>query len=234
MGDILVIGKHGLQAKLSNVTDESLSVGIGSQERELTALLNEHEHDAAVIMADNGLNEVGRRDRLTKLAQTSDAKLTDVERRHARLLGTVQTERDVIEGRLAQRLDYMPDKSGTGLVPRVAEADRATAAVREREIRDRLLNLDATKRLAVGLTAAASGDVETLRAIKSAPVSFPVLDAASWKQVDDLHVQRHHAADARRLRELADYVGTFNYNINRTRILLTGTPARKTKDAAAA
>lgn len=222
MIEVVNVGRYGLQDKLPGAADESLNNGISSQERELTAILDAHAHEMAKVQADHGLNAMGRTERLRRAQDAAVKALDEHEKRGARLLGTVQTDADVIRGRLAARLDFQPDKNGTGLVPRIAEADRAAAAVREREIRDRLLNLDATQRLAVGLTAATSNDLETLRAIAHAPASFPILDSASWKQVDDAHVQQHHAADTARLRELDNYVGTVNFNLNVARRRLQG------------
>ncbi len=105
--------------------------------------------------------------------------------------------------RLKRQLEYANESLGAGhrlfrednpdghSTPRVKERDRINDAVTSREVRDRFLALPAGERLPVALQAATDNDLLTLRAIKSAPTSFPVLTKDEWQEVDELHLRKH-------------------------------------------
>lgn len=101
------------------------------------------------------------------------------------------------------------------------------ATLRAREIRDRLLTLPDGERLAVALAAADGNDVETLRAIKTAPPAFPVLNAKHWEAVELRHRTRHMTEAAETLDGLERLLDSIEYNLDLARRTVRGSGLRR-------
>lgn len=228
---------HGLLEALPGVTDEDLQGTVGEQAAALTAKLDAYQHARRKVLADEGLNHIGRRDRLRQLAE---ATLQAIEQTASVRYGahTAESLGRAIEHQqvtLANRLDAVPTPDGHGLTRVVPKDERQLAELRERELRDRLLALKPDDRYAVALTAAERNDVELLRAIAHAPQSFPILPPEHFAQVERAHIDTHHAPAGARLRALENLQSTLTYNTNAARRAVqgSGSGTRDTLRAAA-
>jgi hypothetical protein len=210
------LGTFGTVSELYGVSNASMQAPVAAQSAQLERVLTMYREAVRAVNADNGLNAFGKRQRVAALQRATIAELDTMKNKAfgGMTLAQIVEDRQRAEKQLAERLEYMPNPNGPGLVRRVPTADRLLLEARQREVRDRLLALEPAQRAHVLRMAAIENDTETLIAAKNAPRAFPVCDAETWEQVDRMHIEKHHAGELQAIRDLENLESTLTFNLN--------------------
>lgn len=209
-----VVTKFGFVDQHPRLPD-TLGPVLREQTARLTRIANQWAGERDAVEADVHLSAEGRSAKLDGLAEKYTPVLDslDGEAFAGRSPRGLRTEIDALRTTLAARFD--------------APADGVEASLRAREIRDRLLALSDAERLAIALAAADANDVETLRAIKTAPPAFPVLAPDRWQAVELRHRTRHDATRAHTLEDLERLAEAVDYNMDLARRTVRGAGLRR-------
>ena len=209
-----IVTKFGFVDQHPRLPD-TLAPVLREQTARLTRIASQWAGECDAVEADAHLSAEGRSAKLDGLAEKYTPVLDslDGEAFAGRTPRAIRAEAEALRATMVVRFD----------IPTAG----VEATLRAREIRDRLLALPDADRLAIALTAADANDVETLRAIKTAPPAFPVLAPDRWQAVELRHRTHHDAARARTLEDLERLAEALDYNMDLARRTVRGNGLRR-------
>ena len=161
--------------------------GLSKKLTELDRLVNEAASNQAQIKEDHRLSWEGKQEKIAKISAETlpkvEAMLPDPEKV------------EEAESQIRQKIEPEPEP----------EPSDISAQFRQREIRDRLLQMSENDRLLAYLQANEEGDYELIHAVEYAPRAFPLVPAGEVENAKAFRLEKGNPKTQAKLRDYKHY-----------------------------